>query len=182
MPNELDVVGTQTLIENASLEGIISIFDEYICSIVRRVTVQTENIAVCKGSVTAAISPSNSPVDCLLSLEVCEWSVGHLAMALFDAKVVWKDLVKHIYFGDGTTLVIPHTEATLRGVRNEALLTVFGPQIHNAINDSSIRRREQQEGKQVTECVSMILMEDGAIINLSLGLDRGLEIIDKLYP
>lgn len=182
LPDELSVMGSQMLIENASLEGIVSIFGEYICNIIRRVTVQTKNMAVCKGSVTAVISPWDGPVDCLLSLEVCEWSVEYLAMALFNAKVAWVEQAKHIGFSDGTTLVIPHPEATLRGARDEAITTVFGLQIHNAINDSSIRRRELQEGKQVTECVSMILMENGAIINLSLGLDRGLEIIKKLYP
>lgn len=116
------------------------------------------------------------PVDCLLSLDVCESRVEYLALALFNARVKWVEEARHIGFEGGATLTVPNSEVTLKGVKDEAIIMVFGSEIHSAINESRIRVRELQEGKLMTECVSMILTTQGAIVNLSLGLDRGLEI------
>jgi len=47
-----------------------------------------------------------------------------------------------------------------------------------------MREKELEEGNRVTECVSMILTNspsDAAIINLSLGLEGGVQIQNKLY-
>jgi hypothetical protein len=81
----------------------------------------------------------------------------------------------------GITLVIPNSEATLKGVPGVVIFKVFGPEIHHAITECPVRRRELAEGKRVTECVLVILTKNGAIINLSLGLERGLQIQNKLY-
>jgi hypothetical protein len=77
--------------------------------------------------------------------------------------------------------MIPNTEVTMKGVEDKAIIKVFGPEIYNAIRESPVRRRELKEGKHKTECVSMILTKDGAIINLSLGLKGSLQIQHKLY-
>jgi hypothetical protein len=53
---------------------------------------------------------------------------------------------------------------------------MFGHDIRNAITESPVHRRELEEGKSVTECVSMVLTKNGAIINLSLSLEAGLQI------
>jgi hypothetical protein len=45
-------------------------------------------------------------------------------------------------------------------------------------------KKELEEGNCVTKCVLMILISSpskGAIINLSLGLKRGVQIQNKLY-
>lgn len=47
-----------------------------------------------------------------------------------------------------------------------------------------MRRKELEEGNRVTECVSMMLTsrpDEGAIINLSLGLEGGTQVQKKLY-
>jgi len=95
--------------------------------------------------------------------------------------VKWVEQVLHVVLKEGITLIIPHSEATLKGVLDEAIIKVFGPEIHDAITESPIRRRELEEKKGVTECFSMILTKNGAIINLSLGLKGGLQIQNKLY-
>jgi hypothetical protein len=102
-------------------------------------------------------------------------------MALFNAKVKWVEQVLHVVLEDGITMVIPHSEATLKGVLDEAIIKVFGPEIHDAITESPIRRTELEAKKCKTECVSMILTKNGAIISLSLGLKGGLQIQNKLY-
>jgi len=165
----------------ASLEGTAKVFERYICGAIRRIQAQTESMTSWKASVTMLFPLWGGPVDCLMSLDVCESDVEHLAMLLFNAQVKWAEDVLHIVLDEGITLIIPSSEATLKGVRDEAILKVFGSEIHNAINESPIRRRELKGNKQKTECVSMILTKNGAIINLSLGLDRSLEIEKKLY-
>ena len=165
----------------ASLEGTAKVFERYICGAIRRIQAQTESMTSWKASVTMLFPLWGGPVDCLMSLDVCESDVEHLAMLLFNAQVKWAEDVLHIVLDEGITLIIPSSEATLKGVRDEAIVKVFGSEIHNAINESPIRRRELKGKKQKTECVSMILTKNGAIINLSLGLDRSLEIEKKLY-
>jgi hypothetical protein len=73
---------------------------------------------------------------------------------------------------------VPNSEATLKGVGNEAIAMVFGSEIQLSIKESL---RDLEEGKLMTECVSMIIPDKGAIVNLSLGLVRGLEMSKKLY-
>lgn len=165
------------MFEHASLEGIATVFDQYICGAIRRDPIQIDRITFWRASVTTVFPLWGGPVDCLLSLDICEWGVEYLAMALFNAKVKWVEQVLHIVLNEGITLIVPNSEATLKGVRDEALIMVFGSDIHKAINESPVHRRELEEGKHVTECVSMILTkQQGAIINLTVGLDRGLEI------
>lgn len=93
----------------------------------------------------------------------------------------WVENSLHIGFEGGTILTVPNSEVTLKGVDNEAIATMFGSEIQQAIKESRIRLRELEEGKLKTECVSMIVTEKGAIVSLSLGLVRGLEIQKKLY-
>lgn len=102
-------------------------------------------------------------------------------MALFNATVKWVGNSLHIGFEIGTTLTVPNSEVTLKGVGDEAIAIVFGSEIQQAIKESRIRQRELEEGRLMTECVSMIVTEKGAIVNLSLGLVQGLEIQKKLY-
>jgi hypothetical protein len=176
--NQSNFTGAQEeVIENASLQGIAKVFDEYMCSAIRRVTAQSG----LKAAVTTVLPLWGGPVDCLMSLDICEREVEQLAMALFNAKVKWVEQVLHIVLKEGITLIIPHSEATLKGVRDEDIIKVFGPEIHDAITESPVRRRELEEGKRVTESISMILTKNGAIINLSLGLEGGLQIQNKLY-
>jgi hypothetical protein len=169
------------VIENALIEGIGKVFDKYICGTIKRVSVQSDRITSWRASVTMVFPFWRGLVNCLISLDVCEWDVEHLAIALFNTKVKWVEQDRHIVLNKGIMLIISNSEATLKGVQDEAIIKVFGPEIRNAINKSPVQTRELEEGKHATECVLIILTKNGAIINLSLSLDRGLEIQNKLY-
>ena len=172
---------SQEVAELASLEGIAAIFNKFICSVVRKVSVQTEEKAANKASVATVFPAPGGPIDCLLSLDIDECGVEYLISALFDAKVRWIQGARHIVPGEQTTLTVTDCDCTLKGVSGEALMEVFGHEIYSAVSDSPMHKRELREGKRVTDCVSMILMKNWAIVNLSLGLDRGLRIRSKLY-
>ncbi|EDN05787.1 predicted protein [Histoplasma mississippiense (nom. inval.)] len=152
-PNNSNVTTAQEVFEHASLEGIATVFDQYICGAIRRDPIQIDRITFWRASVTTVFPLWGGPVDCLLSLDICEWGVEYLAMALFNAKVKWVEQVLHIVLNEGITLIVPNSEATLKGVRDEALIMVFGSDIHKAINESPVHRRELEEGKHVTEYI-----------------------------
>lgn len=175
-----DITNTQEIFEHASIDGIAAVFKGLICGAIRTTSVFVNGITRSMASVTTVFPPWGA-VDCLLSLDICETNVEALAMALFNATVKWVKESLHIGFARGTSLTIPNSEVTLKGVHDEAIAQVFGSEIQQAIKQSRIRIQEMEKGKLMTECVSMIITEKGAIISLSLGLVQGLEIQKKLY-
>ena len=179
--NDTDITNTQEVFEHASLGGIAAVFKGPIYGAIRTTSFPINGKTYSKASVTTVFPPWGGPVDCLLSLDICESKVQSLAMALFNATVKWVEGSLHIGFEGGTILTVPNSEVTLKGVDDEAIATMFGSEIQQAIKESRICLRELEEGKLKTECVLMIVTEKGAIVSLSLGLVRGLEIQKKLY-
>ncbi|KAL4755741.1 uncharacterized protein BDW70DRAFT_145998 [Aspergillus foveolatus] len=179
--DDLDITNTQEIFEHASLDGVATVFDGLICGAIRTTSFLANGKRFTRASVTTVFPPWGGPVDCLLSLDICISSVPQLAMALFNATVKWMGNSFHISFEQGTTLTVPSSEVTLKGVGDAAIAEVFGSEIQQAIQESRIRLKELEGGKLMTECVSMIVTEKDAIVSLSLGLVRGLEIKKKLY-
>jgi hypothetical protein len=158
------------------LDGVAEVFKKQICDKIRRVTVNGE----LKAAVTTAFPAWAGGVDCLMSLEVDHLSVEWLAMALFNVNVKMINQVWHFMMSGGLS-VISRSEITLKGAPGEAIANVFGHEIEAAIIECPIRRRELESEMNATECVSMILIEEGAIINLALSLYGGSRIRAKLY-
>lgn len=107
-------------------------------------------------------------IDCLKSLDSNEPEAGRLAMALFNAEMEWtqQDLQMKI---DGISIIIPHSEVTLKGVREVAVYKSFGARTHAVVTESPIRKRELGEGKDRTDCVSMTFTRNRTFINLLRG-------------
>ncbi|KAI1932540.1 hypothetical protein LOZ58_006812 [Ophidiomyces ophidiicola] len=139
----------QRVFEHPSLQTVVKTFSQDMASAIRRFIVRDE----LKAAVTTVFPIWAGTVDCLMSLEVSEWSVEWLMMVLFGAKLKWVNQVRHLVFNNGVTLIIPNSEATLKGVSDEAIVNVFGPEIHDAIAESPIRRKELAEGMHVTDDV-----------------------------
>ena len=170
------------MLENASIQGIADVFDEYMCGAIRRDTVQRGGTTYLNAAVTMDF-PLQGLVDCLMSLAIHPSKVEYLTMALFKVKVESVGHVRYIILIGGVRLT-PNPEITLKGVSDEAIIRVFGPEIYEAITASGIRKKELEEGNDITEGVSMILTSrssEGAIINLSLDLRGGAQIQNKLY-
>jgi hypothetical protein len=117
---------------------------------------------------------------CFMRLDIREEEVEGLAMALFSVKVEWVLGVLQIAYDNGMVQLIPHPEFTLKGVLEQDIVTVFKSEIHGAITECPIRVRERAEGKHRTECVSMAFSRKECTITLTMGLDRGIEIQNKL--
>ncbi|QSS65313.1 hypothetical protein I7I51_06155 [Histoplasma capsulatum] len=170
------------VLEKASLQGIADVFDHYMCGAIRKDTVQSGGITYFKAAVTMDF-PFDGLVDCLMSLAIHHSKVEYLAMALFKVHVESVGQVRYVILKEGAKL-IPNPEMTLKGVLDDAIMRVLGPEVHGAIRASRMRKKELEEGNHMTECVSMIVTsryDEGAIINLSLGLKGGAQIQNKLY-
>lgn len=169
----------QRVITNASLQGIAKTFDPYMSGAIRKIN---QKDSVLTAAVTMAFPPW-ALLDCLMSLDVLPSKVQYLAMALFKVRVESEGQIRFVSFKDGVRLV-PNPELTLKGVQDEAISEVFGDGIHQAITACRMRKKELREGNKVTECVSMILTgkhDEGAILNLALGLEEGIRIRRLLY-
>lgn len=122
---------------------------------------------------------------CLISLDIVEAHVRSWAHALFEIEVsrVNESLEYIIGFGNGVTIACTRKfEFTLKGVSGESIERSFGMEILHAIQESYVRMREADRRKERTDCVSLNLAQNGAIINLALGLRAGARIRDQLYP
>ena len=127
--------------------------------------------------------PIDGLVDYLISLAINHTKVGYLALSLFNVHVESAGQVRYIVLNKGTKL-LPSPEITLKGALDENIIRILSPEIYGAIQSSRMRRKEMEEGNHITECISIILTskpEEGAIINLSLGLKDSTNLKNKLY-
>jgi hypothetical protein len=165
---------------NAVLRGTREVFGEHMSGMIRKVLVEN----VWKAAVTMDFpswpTPDN-PVPCLMSLDICEKDVQELSKTLFNAKVDWVADVLHITHESGMTQIVPHSEVTLKGVSDEAIVARFGTEIHAAIVECPVRVKELTEGRRLTECVSMIISGREGTVSLAVGLRGGVQIQSKLY-
>jgi hypothetical protein len=153
-----------------------------MCGAIRKDTVLSEGAICLKAAITMDF-PIDGLVDCLMSLAIYHTKVEYLAMSLFNVHVESAGQVRYVVLNEGAKL-LPSPEMTLKGSLDESIIRILGPEIHGAIQSSRMRRKEMEEGNHVTECVSMILTsrpEEGAIINLALGLKGGTNLKNKLY-
>ncbi|KAJ6436190.1 glucose receptor git3 protein [Purpureocillium lavendulum] len=179
-PKEQGPISSQgEAVRYASIAGAAAVFQKEICDAIEKVAIQCGEPEL-RASITIEF-PKWGVVDCLLSMHICNWAVKYFAKKLFGAEVVWLDSSRHITLEGGITIIVPGTEFTMKGTKEDAILEVFGSEALNAIKESPVRSQELRQGSSITECVSMILIGEGAVINLALGLEMGMHIWKKLY-
>ncbi|KZM18956.1 uncharacterized protein EKO05_0001074 [Ascochyta rabiei] len=165
---------------NAVLKGTKEVFREHMSDMIRKVLVEN----VWKAAVTMDFpswpTPDNT-VPCLMSLDICEKDVQELFKTLFNAKADWVAGVLHIVHESGMTQIVPRSEITLKGVSDQAIIAIFGTEIHAAITECPVRVKELADGRRLTECVSMIISGREGTVSLAVGLRGGVHIQGKLY-
>ncbi|KAK6088933.1 haloacid dehalogenase-like hydrolase [Seiridium cupressi] len=166
--------------EYVPLEVVGRVFNDEISGIIRKVPVKDNNIIVYSAAIVVNF-PNSGAVECLLSIDVEGWAINRLTKTLFNTETCWPDPSRCVISSAGARLTILNPDVTMTGARNETLLEVFGPELYQAIHESSIRKRELEVHKQKTECVSISFTDGGAILNLSLSLKAGIDIQNKLF-
>ena len=125
--------------------------------------------------------------DCVIMLEVCAKEVEYLVKDLFGIDIILVIGIRHLLLGKGVKLTFStfNPEIALKGVKDKAIIHILGPEIHEAITASRMRKRElEEERNHATDCVSMIFTSkssEEAYLNLCLELEGGLRIRDMLY-
>jgi hypothetical protein len=104
-------------------------------------------------------------------------------MALFNIRVESVENVWYVSMKGGVRLQ-PNPEIILKGVLDDPIIDVFGPEMHRPITAYYMREKEIEAGSDTTDCISMLFtsnLSKGATINLALGLEEGTQIQKKLY-
>jgi hypothetical protein len=167
---------------HAELDGTRSVFGEGIVKSIKELPIEQNWRAVTK-AVTMRFPSSPSPQNssCSLKLDICEESVKELGIALFNIEVNWMADCFHVFHENGMVGIVQHFEYIIKGGIAETIRTVFGPEIISAIDECPLRHLELTEGRRITQCVSMTFTRGGGTIEMSLDLERGVQIQKKLW-
>jgi hypothetical protein len=177
------------LLEHASLEGTPYVFKESVCDAITKVTVKTDGITSLKAAVTMDF-PQHGLVDCLMGLAIHPSKVEYFAKALFNVQLQLVGGLRSVseddcYISqDEGKVSQDEIEINLRGVPDKAIVDELGSGVFEGIRGCRMRTVELQQRKGSTQCVSMIIARSpdrGAVINISLGLEEGTRIAEKLY-
>jgi hypothetical protein len=160
---------------NASYDRIVPVFNDYMLAAIMKCP--DDGTGIPKVELTMQF-PRWGLVDCLMRLHVSQENVAYIAAALFQQRVENFHGVRFVSLNNGCRL-FPDPQMRLKGTSEEAISTVFGPKTCEAIKTCRLRKVESEVGNRFTDCVAMILTcrsDEGAVIDLSLGLEAGAEL------
>ena len=171
------------VLEPASPQGIADVFGERICGAIKGQTIQRNGTTYLGAAVTMSF-PNWVMYDCIMTLAIYESKVSDLLNALFNIQEEWQGHVRCLAFPGGSKAVLS-SELTLKGVPEDVILNVFGPEIYAAVAISNLREGELANGVVVPQGVSIILpasFGDTVVINLVLETLKAVQIRDKIFP
>ncbi|KAJ8113455.1 hypothetical protein OPT61_g4414 [Boeremia exigua] len=160
----------------AKCEGARRLFGDYLTDKIER----TKTKDSCAVTLQMPTWPPDYNVECLISIGLRQDFIVEIAEALFKVKVVWLTGAVQIVHESG---LIETCEGKLKigGVLDDDIRSVFGPEVHEAINACYVRTNELAEGRFKTQCVSMSLWEGNGWIDLTMHLRKGFEAKSQLY-
>lgn len=160
--------------------GLASVFGPCSSTFIREVCVKTDQSELQRAS-TGILFPAQWCFnDSLLSIEISQDAISYFVHELFNSQVLFLEGVTTITRTDGQTLTCSDSKVILRGARLGAIAKLLGPVISTAIEGTSIRQQEIQEGKDTTHCVSMTVMKDHGMVDIYLSSNIGLDIAQRL--
>lgn len=159
-----------------STVGPASVFQEETCKALDEIAAQCGQTGL-RPCITFSFPTWGS--QCLFSMHICNWAENYFVRELFGHEVEWVDGARRITPSEGATIVVP-TEFTFEGAQEGTILKIFGSEFLNGVKESLIRGQEVRQGRHKTSCVWMRVVDDGAVINIALGLERGAKLWEKL--
>ncbi|KAK7403394.1 hypothetical protein QQX98_010838 [Neonectria punicea] len=160
----------------ATVIGVMDVFPPYICGAV----IKNHALNVAMVQMAFPRFPSD---DCLMILTIQPNKVEYLAMALFGIHLETEDEQRYLVLQNGSR-VVPSNQMSLEGAEEGAVTTILGQTISSAIQHSWKRTLEIGNAARTTRCVTMgvgMKSDAPALLNLWLGLERGVELRHKLY-
>lgn len=134
-----------------------------------------------KADVSITFPPSG---DCILRLAILPNKVQYLAMKLFGLNVEMDGPLRYVLSDKGRKS-IPRPALLEQGIETHVISELFGFQIQQGIESSSIRRKETRQGLlTLTACGEIELSNNSAecaYLNITTGTDVGITIYSQLF-
>ncbi|CAN8096742.1 unnamed protein product [Discula destructiva] len=118
-----------------------------------------------------------------MRLEIMDNKVECIARELFDAHLVTANGTRYLCL-TGSTRVVPNPSMVLAGCRPPTLSRIFGQRIADALMSTTVYRRDFEEGRERTDCVTMEIFQAAnatALLRIPLPADDAWSIKDELY-
>ena len=175
--------GTHVLV-NASLEDTSRLFPPYLAGAVRRVPdTSSEDSLAASIAMIFPDYPSTDKFGCQMTLEITANKVEHIGREMFQAHIETTAGLRYVCLPGGAKIV-PNPQVTIQGCRHDVILHNFGTETFHAISANPAYKDEIKQGRDHTDCVSMVVphaAHEGALILLSLAPREGTLIRDRLY-
>lgn len=183
MPQQttLDPSHSQQTSGSASLDQLELVLPNAEFTRLIREVSRNEDQSVATTMTTPYWSDSAAKLYCMLSFCIHGEAISSLAYKIFGVNVERTDAGLRLSFPHGIVSVTEYPDITLKGVSDQDVERIFGSKMRKAIDECPIREMEIIAGRRMTECVSMTLAKEGAMINLALGLETGLTIFRQLF-
>jgi hypothetical protein len=120
---------------------------------------------------------------CQMEIGIAKEKVALYAKKLFNAEVEAKDGVRYIC-GPGGMKIAPNPSVILRGCSRDVISGIFGSTLATAISQCPIYDREEKEGRDQTDAVSMTITHqdcEAGRITVFLGEFDAYNFRQKLY-
>ncbi|KAM6508371.1 hypothetical protein FALCPG4_018240 [Fusarium falciforme] len=162
-----------------SFRGLMEFFPPYLCSAVPAKDG--------KADVTMDFPHATKhglKLHCLMSLVIKASEIPFITYRLFQVQItVGDDGVRHQVLPNGGR-GLARKGFEFQGSLDDDIVSVLGPGIVKAIAKSPVRDAELGVGIAASRCVTMNFSDnplDSGILNLSLGLEHGLKMREKLF-
>lgn len=177
-----DATQTIKIIEPVSQQGIADVFNTKIREAIKGETFQRNGTTYLKAAISM-LFPIHLVHDCIMTLVIHEDRVEDLAKTLFNLKIETQKHGRYFRYSEGCYLA-PSPEFVVKGIPNDVILAVFGPQIYAAVQASIIRKKKLEAGLHVSQSISMVIPvnpADPAVINLTLDTICACRIRTKIF-
>ncbi|RTE70388.1 hypothetical protein BHE90_015219 [Fusarium euwallaceae] len=162
-----------------SYQGLMDFFPPYLCSAVPAKDG--------KANVTMDFPHATKhglKLHCLMSLVIKASEVPHITMGLFHVHIgIGDDNIRHQVLPNGGR-GLARKGFQFQGSLDDDIDRILGPKMVKAIAKSPVREAELGVGIVATRCVTINFSDnplESGILNLSLGLEYGLKMREKLF-
>lgn len=172
----------EQILVNASLAVAVKLFPEGIGDAIVRHSKSSNMVASISMSFPNALLKER--IGCHMAIELSHEKAPRFIQALFKVDLETRAGLRYVCLPDGAEIV-PNPHFTFRQCQRNAILTIFGPEVSNAIFASPGYQEEERQYRFKTESVWGVVSqgaEESVVINLSLGLWEGTQISEKLFP
>jgi hypothetical protein len=149
------------------------LFPPYLCGAVVTVLFSTAMVHM--------TFPDNPSDDCRVTLSILPNKVEYLAMTLFGIHLESDGERRYVVLDSGSFIAAPD-QLHFEGVREDACMKIFGPEMNKGVQSSF--KRAMEFGSSKSRCISMSISgtwNGAASLSLVLGLEQGLHIRQILF-